>query len=149
PSAPGRTTRVEPESLPAVLADQDRLTPVAVLEIPGDRGAQTLRKSVRGTPAELRLEACGIDGVATVVARPVGNEGPKVRVARDTLPGQRRVADRGQDRLEHLTEAIDDLEIGPLLSGSNVVSAPGDTVTQDQEQRRAMVLDMQPVTHVA
>ena len=53
----------------------DRLAPVAMLEKPAQRGLEPRVEVVGGSPAELALDLRRVDGVATVVARPVLDEG--------------------------------------------------------------------------
>src|SRR5690606_18662908 len=53
----------------------DRLHPVPVVDVPADRRLQPLLEAVSWRPAELVRDLAGVDGVAVVVPRPVGDEG--------------------------------------------------------------------------
>src|SRR5699024_3356840 len=55
----------------AVLPAQDVLPPVLIVQIPLNGLADARVKCILGLPAKLRLNLCGVNGIAPVVARPV------------------------------------------------------------------------------
>ena len=83
-----------------VAAGHKRLPPGAVVEVPlhGEREADL--EGVLRRPAELGVELRAIDGVAEIVAGPIGDEGDELAVRRPPVRGASRsieVADRGHD----------------------------------------------------
>ena len=102
-----------------------------------------------GRQLELGREPGRIDGVAAIVARAVGDERAQVAVALDAPRGQRGIAGRRADRLERRADPVHDLEVRPLVARPHVVPTAGSARPQHQEQRGAVVLDVEPVPHVA
>ena len=64
----------QPEPFAAIGAAHDALPPAPVVEVPAHGLAQAVLEIVARPPAELALDLAGVDGVAGVVARPVGDE---------------------------------------------------------------------------
>src|ERR1041385_5171039 len=68
---PSSARAVPGDDLGAVL---DRAPPVLVGLVPGEGGGDALLEADARFPAEVLGDAGGVDGVAPVVARPVGHE---------------------------------------------------------------------------
>src|SRR6266478_6524461 len=64
----------QPESLATVGAAHDALPPAPVVEVPAHGLMQAVVEIVPRPPAELVLDLAGVDGVARIMARPVGDE---------------------------------------------------------------------------
>src|SRR5207237_8760236 len=80
----------------AIFARTDRLPPRLVGAVPVDGLLQPLLEAARAHPAELALDLGVVDGVATIVARPIDDEADeRVRLA------------------EQVEEGVDDLQGGP------------------------------------
>src|SRR5262245_6249470 len=92
---------LEPEPLAAIGAAHDALPPGAVVEIPAHGVAQALLERTPRPPAELARDLGGIDGVALVVARPVGHELDQLGVRAVDGVGQ-HVVEQGADRAYHV-----------------------------------------------
>ncbi len=130
--------RAEPEPLARIDALAQRLPPPFIVEVPGHGAADAGGEVLAGAPAELVLELGGVDGVALVVARPVGHEGDQL------APGPRR----GPQLVEHVADGLDHLEVGALVAAADVVLLAEPARGQDGPQRAGVVLDVEPVADV-
>jgi hypothetical protein len=92
-----------------------------VVEIPAHGRGEPAREVVRGLPAELLLRARGVDRIAAVVTRAVGDEALELCVAGDARARERRVVRRGVDPLELGAQRVDDLEVRALAEAAEVV----------------------------
>src|SRR5574342_1071964 len=128
---PSRPVPVVPLVPAAVLAGEDALPPPAVLPVPRHRGAEPVLERTAGRPAQLTPRLRRVDGVAPVVAGPVGDE-----------PHQRsRLA-------EEVEDAVDDVQVLPLVRPAQVVALAGLAPLQGRAEAGAMVLHVDPVAHV-
>src|SRR5688572_18216396 len=91
------------EPLPGIALVPDRPPPGLVVEVPADGGVETALEIMSGAPAERRLGARGIHGIAQVMPGPVTHEGDQ------PLPRARGIraqpVERGADRPHHLQVA--------------------------------------------
>src|SRR5205823_14344648 len=62
------------EPLAAIGPAHHALPPAAMVEVPAHGGAEAVVEIVPGPPAQLAPDLRGVDGVALVVPRPVGDE---------------------------------------------------------------------------
>ena len=106
----------------------ERLPPGAVVGIPADGVGQTLFEGDDRLPAQLLADLGGVEEVAAVVARPVG----------DDLLERLGLAGGGQDR-------VGDLLDRSLDPAAHVVGLAHDAVLQDQLDGPAVVVDVQPL----
>src|SRR5206468_12682297 len=67
------------------------------------------------------LRARGVDRIAPVVARAVGDEALQLRVAGDARARERRVARRRVDLLELGAQRVDDLEVRAFAEAAEIV----------------------------
>src|SRR3954462_10086102 len=64
----------DPEARTAIALRPDRFPPPAIVKIPGYRLPQPALEVAQRPPIELAPDLCGVDRVAAVVPRAVGNE---------------------------------------------------------------------------
>src|SRR4029079_17517248 len=127
------------DALRSVSCVENRLPPRAGLEIPAHRLGKPGLEALYGAPAELALDLRGIDRVAAIMTRPVGDEGNQL------LPGalaRRRIVVEQPAYLAH------DIDIPALLAAADIVSLAGDTSLDDQGQRASVILDIEPIAHI-
>ena len=115
--------------------------PGGVVEIPGDGFAQAGFEAFGRVPAQFAFELAGVDGVAPVVARAVGDEADKLRV-------------RGVGRLwahfiEQRADGRHDVEIRPLVPAADVVRFARTARGEYGADGAAMIAHKQPVAHLA
>src|SRR3954454_18759580 len=115
----------------AELARPDRLPPAAVLPVPVDRAAQALLERHARRPAE-RAQPARVEGVAAVVAGTVGHMLQKRRVDAELL----------DDRVSHV-------DVEALVAAAHVVRLARLALAEHELDSRAMVLDVEPVAHLA
>src|SRR5262249_50875010 len=111
----------QPESFSAVLPRQHLLAPVAIVEIPTDRAQNTVLEIVAGLPAKLASNLCRVNCVASVVTRPVGNEGLQCRVGIQPLCFHQQILRRGMKLFQRGAYRVDYLEICSLIRAADVV----------------------------
>ena len=114
-----------------VLARDDRLPPGLVVEIPLDGFLNAVGESGLRQPAQLIVDLGGVDGVAHVVALAVGHKGDQ------RLGLSQRVADE-----------LYDIEILHLVVAAHVVDLALGALADDEIDRAAVILDIQPVAHI-
>ena len=114
-----------------VIAAEDVLPPGTVVEIPLDRFLDPVVEFRRWCPAELIGDFRWVDRIALVMAGAVGD-----------------VIDQGFGLAELAQDRLDDLEIGALVVAADVVDLTDTAFSNDQVDRRAMVLDIEPVADV-
>ena len=117
-----------------ILPGLEGLPPVAAASVPLDGLGDAPLESEPGRPAE-RADLPGVGGVALVVA------GPQALDGADQVLGAAGVL---QDHVREL--AVRDLGI---LIRRDVVDLPRGAVLEQEQQRPAVVLDAQPVAHLA
>jgi hypothetical protein len=84
------------------------------------------------------------------VAGAVGHEGLEVAVGVDAAGAQRRVlAPPARSLLEGVADRVDDLEVGALAAAAEVVLLAGPPALERRQHPAAVVLDVEPVAHVA
>src|SRR5512138_12416 len=99
PRAPGRAgpsprtrgSRHDSEALAAIDAGADSLPPWTIGEIPLDRLAETRLECLARRPAELIHDLGRVDGIAQIVAWPVGHKGDELVARPDRLVGRQLV----------------------------------------------------------
>src|SRR5580765_8018128 len=118
----------ESQSLSVVPAGLNGVAPVAVRDIPFDGLEQAVVERARGCPAELPPDLRRVDRVSPVVARTIGHEGLEraIRLARRLRQVERRA------------DAIDDLEVGALVSAADIVLPARLSFAQHEEQTGAV-----------
>lgn len=90
-------------------------------------------------PAELRSDLRRVDGVAEVVARPVGNEPDQAMVVRKV----------GAHLLgEEFEELMEQLEVGEFGVAADVVGLPFLSLLQNRPDRLGVVIDVEPFAHL-
>src|SRR5579871_926883 len=137
--APTVPTIVECDPVAIGLACDIR-NPFLIFEIPSDRLAQTALEGLRRLPAQLVCDLACIDGIAPVVSGPVLHE-------RDLLAIGLAVAAR-LAFVKEIAEAMQHLEVCPLVRGADIVCFAGPAPFQHAAERRAVVADIKPVANV-
>ena len=93
-----------------------------------------------GLPAELGFDLDGIDGVAVVVARSIGDVTDVLAVGVSIFPRMMTVHD--------LDDLADQLHVAPLGTGSDIVGFTGLSGFQNTQQGVDVVGDVDPVADV-
>src|SRR5438445_4530937 len=96
----------------AVFASRYIPHPGLVVQIPFHRLAQAGFDCFSGHPAEFTLEFAGVDGVATIVARTILDEGDLVGVGARVLRPQ---------FVQQIAHGVHDLDIGLLVPAADVI----------------------------
>src|SRR5262245_3859558 len=127
-------SRAEAAALSVVGVGLDGLAPDPVLEIPADGLRDARLEAVRRAPAQLAADLAGIDGVAPIVARPVGHE-----LLERVVPGDGAAGEGGVIRGWHLglqrgAEAVHHLAIGALAPAADVVPLPHAAALQHEQE---------------
>src|SRR2546430_10839814 len=115
---PSWTSSPEPQPLSVVAPLLNLDAPVAVLDVPLRRCRDALLERVRRRPPELAADSGRVDGVPPIVPGPIGHERFQIAIA---PAAERGIAARWRERLEHVADAIDDLEIGPLVAAADII----------------------------
>src|SRR5579864_4060449 len=102
------------EPLAAVDAGADSLPPSGIFEIPAHCFGEAGFESLLRRPTEFVSELRGVDGVAPIMARPVGDKGDEGG-ARLAFCARRRVIEQPADRL-------DNFDIGPFAGAADIVA---------------------------
>src|SRR6267154_2875771 len=122
-----------------VAAARDIASPVFVFEIPTHGLAHSALKCFPGTPAQLALNLTRVHGVTAVMAGTV-------------LHKCDQAATRSPAASCHfvytVANGLDNLDIALLVPAANVVSLSHSSSIQDDCNRFAMVLHIQPVANV-
>ena len=114
-----------------IVAADDAHPPVAVLEVPLDRLLDAVLELRLRLPAELRVDLRRVDGVTAVMALAVGD-----------------VLDEAFGLAELFEDSLDDVDVGTLIVAADVVDLADAALLQDQVNRMAVVLDVEPVADV-
>src|SRR6266567_3337182 len=122
------------------LATQRGPGPGLVLDIPRDGAADAVGEPDLRAPAELALDLRWVDGVAEVVARPVGHELDELVVAAATRP-RRDAVELGADGAHHVDVAL-------LAARADDVGLAHAPTRQHAGDGAAVVLDVDPVADV-
>ena len=102
----------------------------------------------RGAPAELAADLRRVDRVAPIVAGPIGHERLQRAIAVRAV--ERRVRRRRPQLVERVAQPIDDLRGSSARCRRRCcTSRPARPFSQHQQQAGAVILDVQPVAHVA
>jgi hypothetical protein len=128
------------KSFPAIGSTHDPLPPGAIVEEPAHGVAQAGLERMARLPAELAPDLGGIDRIARVVARPVGNEfdEPFVRPVRAL---RQHLVEQRADRAHHL-------DVSALAVAADIVGLARSALREHRSQSLGVVLHMQPVAHV-
>ena len=113
------------------------LHPLGVGQVPLDGFADAGVKGFGGLPAQLGFELAGVDGVAPVVARAVGDVGD--------LAGVRAAIGLGAHFIEQPTDGLHDLDVGLFVPAAHVVDLAQATGFEHTANRAAVVLDVEPI----
>src|SRR5262245_37672759 len=128
-ASPGLPSPVHALVVLTELAGADRFPPGAVLHVPVDGLGDPAREVDARPEPRLSRELRGVDGVAAVVSRPVG----------DALEHRGRLS-------EPLEDQGSDLEHRALVPAGDVEGLSFDVVGfEERDQRAAVVLDVDPV----
>ena len=114
-----------------VLAGDDGLPPGLVVEVPLDGLLDAVGEFGLRQPAELGVDLGRVDGVAHVVPLAVGDKG-----------------DEGLRLSERVADELDNIEVLHLVVAAYVVDLTLSALADDEIDRAAVILDIQPVTHV-
>src|SRR6185436_13429834 len=101
----------EAESFSIVASRLYALAPIAMLDVPPHRVAQAVFERMPRRPAELAADFRGIDRVAPIVPRPIGNECPQFATTRR----------RWCKSIDRVANPIDDLEVGAFVAAADIV----------------------------
>src|SRR5690606_37181723 len=139
PLSPGFSSliRSEPETLLRIVLG-DRLDPVEIAEIPVDGLFQPDIKRQRLLPAKLPLDLRAIDGIARVMARPVGNETDQILMR----------APVREFAIENTADAAHDIDILALGPPADHIGLPDPPVRHNLLQRGGVILDIEPVADI-
>ena len=66
----------------------DVAAPIQMVQIPADGLAQSGLEGFDGRPAQLAPDPAGVDGVADIVARPIGDVGDQLGIGAPALGGE-------------------------------------------------------------
>src|SRR5262249_48125059 len=126
-SSRARARAVVPLQPRPVGAAGDVAPPVLVIEIPADGLLKPVLETDAAALAELACKLVGIDGVAIIVARPVGDIAdqltaglPGRRGARRETRGERRL--RGETAVNDVADVAHDVAIVALVAAADIVS---------------------------
>lgn len=121
-----------------VTAVEDVLPPFWVVEIPLDGFAEARLEGFSGFPAEVGADLGGVDGVAEVVPRTVGDEcdlrfvGFRARV----------------EFVKNTADRFDEVEVGLFVIAADVVGFARNAFFEDGAQGGAMIADVKPVADI-
>jgi hypothetical protein len=115
----------------AVGARGDALDPGAVVDVPLHRRLEAGFEGVLRRPAQLGADLGRVDRVAAIVARAILH-----------------VLDQRLGLSGELEDPLHDLDVLPLGVATDVVDVAGLALLERDEQRRAVILDVEPVANV-
>src|SRR6516164_8157387 len=112
---PDRASRAyEAKALAAIDTLTERLPPIGAIEIPTNGFFNAGLKSLMGAPSQLFLQPAGIDGIAPVVARAIGDEANKLVMG----------AIGGEQTIHPGTNLPNDIDILAFVASTDVVGVP-------------------------
>ena len=114
-----------------ILAGDDGLPPLTVLQIPLDGLFDTVCEFGFRQPAQLVVDLSRVDGVTHVVALAVSN-----------------VSDQAFRLAQLLTDELDDIDILHLVVAADVVNLTDTALVDDQVDGLAVILYIQPVADI-
>ncbi|KFB66919.1 MAG: hypothetical protein CAPSK01_003858 [Candidatus Accumulibacter vicinus] len=114
--------------------------PVLILEIPLYGLADTGVEGFRRFPAQFPLDLAGVDGVAAIVAGPVGDIADLFVVGLAVGTWSKLVEQRA--------DRVYDVEIGFFVPAADIVGLAGTTGFKDAPDGTAVVLDVEPVANL-
>src|SRR5438552_1831836 len=120
-----------------VLLAGHRLKPCTIVEIPAYCSMEPGFEGLRRRPSELAADFRRVDRVTAIVARPVVDE----------LHQRNVIATRTQ-LTQDATQRPHDLEVGAFGIAADVVCFAGYATLENDPNRRAVVPDKQPVSHI-
>ena len=120
-----------------VIPARDIPHPVLVVEIPLDGFADAGLEAFRRFPTELAVDFCGVDGVAAVVARAVGDEGDLVLV--ELAIGAWR------EFVEECANGVHDIKVRFFIPTADVVGLAHAASLQHAADGGAVVAHIEPV----
>lgn len=123
----------------AVLTALDIPYPSLIVKIPQDGFSQAFFKRVCGIPAEFRGQFYAVDRIAEIVSGAIRHECNKICVWAFA---------RGAHRIEHVTDAVNDLKVGALGVVADVISLSHPARFKHALNSGTMILYMEPVTDV-
>ena len=125
----------------AIAPAGDVCQPVAVVQIPADGLFDAVLKAFRGRPSQSVPQVAGIDRVALVMARAVGDEGNQARIGLPVAPWAQAI--------KHCAKRMDEVKVAPLGIAADHPGFAGGASFQYGPNGGAVIADMQPVAHVA
>src|SRR5260363_6384 len=123
----------------AVIARNDAVHPIWMVQIPAHGFFQSRLKCFRRTPAEFVLNFWRIDRIAAIMPWAVCDKSDLICIMSARL---------GFDPIQSRAECLHDIEIGFLIASADVVRFARTTAREHGAQSGAMVADIEPVTDV-
>ena len=133
-----RCSRKKPKPGSRIDAFAQRPPPPFVIEIPLDRRRDTGVECFLGAPTEFRFDLAGINRIAPVVPRTVGD-------MRDQF-SPRLFA--GPKAIDDVANLLDDGDILHRCATTDIVGFTYAPVFEDQRQRLDVILDVKPIAHL-
>ena len=128
----------ETKPLAAINFVAKRLPPFWMVEIPLHGLFETSFETFLRMPAKLALDLARVDGVATIVSRPVRNK-----------TGQFATRIFGRPYLvEQIADALDNLQIRAFAKTADIVFMPDLTAGEYQHQRADVILGIKPIADI-
>src|SRR5213592_160274 len=115
--------RAEPETFAAVASRLNSLTPVAVFDVPPHSVTKPFLERVRRRPVQLAADLCRVDGIPSIVARPVWHERLQPVMA----------LCRWSELVERIAHEIDHVDVGAFAATADVVFLAGAALLQHEQ----------------
>ena len=125
----------------AVIAADNLLNPLLIVEIPFNCFADPTFESLGRAPAKLALYFAYVDSVAPVMAWAICDVGDQISVAFDCGI----LCDWAQI-IEDVTEHRDDIDIGFFIQATNVVDLTARAMFQNGANSGAVICNVKPVS---
>src|SRR5215510_4202494 len=97
------------------------LTPGAIVDVPADSPLQARFKIKCGFPSEFSATLGGVNRISPIVSRTVRHKFLQFQITPAALPGERRIFCSRQYSLQLIANTIDDLQVCPFVSTSDIV----------------------------
>src|SRR2546428_733779 len=123
----------QPQSFAIVAAGLHGVAPVAMVEVPARCRFQAVLECAARRPSELTANLAGVDGVAPIVAGTIGHKCLQGAIAGHPRELEGGIGTSGPQRFEHLTDSVDDLEIGPFVAAADIVLFTGAPLPQHEQ----------------
>src|SRR5204863_3677175 len=120
-------------SLPIVPPGLHLLAPVAVIEVPADSIAQSGFECVARGPSQLLPDLRGVDRIAPIVARTIGNEGFQ----------RATTLSRWTQLVDGVANPVHDLEVGPFVAAADIILFADAPVREHEQHAGAVILDVE------